>query len=87
MNNELFERLLYEEESTTLDFKKEQYRFAKATDDEKSELLKESSVSPMLGAGRKPISSSASKTFGVGGAMSSASRQPIIWMTIRSSSS
>jgi predicted HTH transcriptional regulator len=41
MNNELFERLLYEEESTTLDFKKEQYRFAKATDDEKSELLKD----------------------------------------------
>lgn len=41
MNNELFERLLYEEESTTLDFKKEQYRFVKATDDEKSELLKD----------------------------------------------
>lgn len=41
MNNELFERLLYEEESTTLDFKKEQYRFAKATEDEKSELLKD----------------------------------------------
>jgi len=41
MNNELFERLLYEEENTTLDFKKEQYRFAKATDDEKSEILKD----------------------------------------------
>lgn len=41
MNNVLFERLLYEEESTTLDFKKEQYRFVKATDDEKSELLKD----------------------------------------------
>lgn len=41
MNNELFEQFLYEEESTTLDFKKEQYRFAKATDDEKSELLKD----------------------------------------------
>lgn len=41
MNNELFERLLYEGESTTLDFKREQYRFAKATDDEKSELLKD----------------------------------------------
>ncbi len=41
MTNELFERLLYEEESPTLDFKKEQYRFAKATDDEKSELLKD----------------------------------------------
>jgi hypothetical protein len=41
MNNELFERLLYEEENTTLDFKKEHYRFAKATDDEKSELLKD----------------------------------------------
>lgn len=41
MNNELFERLLYEEESTTLDFKKEQYFFAKASEDEKSELLKD----------------------------------------------
>jgi hypothetical protein len=41
MNEALFERLLYEEESNTLDFKKEQYRFAKATDDEKSELLKD----------------------------------------------
>lgn len=41
MNDGLFERLLYEEESTTLDFKKEQYRFAKASDEEKSELLKD----------------------------------------------
>lgn len=41
MNDALFERLLYEEESTTLDFKREQYRFAKATEDEKSELLKD----------------------------------------------
>ena len=41
MNESLFERLLYEEESTTVDFKKEQYRFAKATEDEKSELLKD----------------------------------------------
>ena len=41
MNNELFERLLYEEESPTLDFKKEQYRFVKASEDEKSELLKD----------------------------------------------
>lgn len=41
MNKELFEKLLYEEESATLDFKKEQYRFAKATEDEKSELLKD----------------------------------------------
>lgn len=41
MNNGLFERLLYEEESTTLDFKEEQYPFVKATDEEKSELLKD----------------------------------------------
>ena len=41
MDSALFERLLYEEESTTLDFKKGQYRFAKATEDEKSELLKD----------------------------------------------
>src|SRR5438270_13804798 len=41
MNDALFERLLYEEESNTLDFKKEQYRFVKATDDDKSELLKD----------------------------------------------
>lgn len=41
MNRELIERLLYEDESTTLDFKKAQYRFAKASDEEKSELLKD----------------------------------------------
>ncbi len=41
MNNELFERLLYEEESPLLDFKRDQYPFAKVTKDEKSELLKD----------------------------------------------
>lgn len=41
MHKELFERLLYENESTTLDFKKEQYRFVRATDEQKSELLKD----------------------------------------------
>lgn len=35
------EALLWEEESTTLDFKQRQYRFAQATDDEKAELLKD----------------------------------------------
>jgi hypothetical protein len=40
MTSELFESLLFEEEGTTIDFKKEQYRFVKATDEEKSELLK-----------------------------------------------
>ena len=41
MNDQLFERLLYEEESSTLDFKKEQYLFVKASEEEKSELLKD----------------------------------------------
>lgn len=41
MDAALFERLLNEEESATLDFKRDQYPFAKATDDEKSELLKD----------------------------------------------
>ncbi len=41
MDATLFERLLYEEESPTLDFKKEQYHFVKATEEEKSELLKD----------------------------------------------
>lgn len=41
MTNELFESLLFEEEGTTIDFKKEQYRFVNAGDDEKSELLKD----------------------------------------------
>ena len=41
MDCALFERLLYEEETTTLDFKRDQYPFAKSTDDEKSELLKD----------------------------------------------
>lgn len=41
MNNELFEQLLYEEENPSLDFKRDQYRFARATEEEKSELLKD----------------------------------------------
>jgi Putative DNA-binding domain len=41
MDKTLFERLLYEEESTTLDFKRDQYPFAKASEDEKSKLLKD----------------------------------------------
>ena len=41
MDAALFERLLNEEEGATLDFKKEQYPFSKATDEEKSELLKD----------------------------------------------
>lgn len=41
MKEAFLEGLLYEEESPTLDFKKEQYRFVKATDDEKSEILKD----------------------------------------------
>ena len=38
MNEALFESLLFEKESETLDFKREQYRFVGASDDEKSEL-------------------------------------------------
>ena len=41
MTNELFEDLLTKEEGMMIDFKKEQYRFVKASDDEKSELLKD----------------------------------------------
>jgi len=41
MNQEKFEQLLYEEEGNTLDFKIEQYLFSKATDEQKSELLKD----------------------------------------------
>lgn len=41
MDKEAFERLLYEEESTTIDFKQEQYPFVKASEQEKSELLKD----------------------------------------------
>ncbi len=41
MNDEMFERLLYEEEGPVLDFKREQYRFVKANEEEKSELLKD----------------------------------------------
>ena len=37
----LINSLLYEEESTTLDFKSEQYKFVKAQDWEKAELLKD----------------------------------------------
>ena len=41
MKNQLLESLLYEEESPTLDFKKEQYPFSKASEEEKSELVKD----------------------------------------------
>ncbi len=41
MTPELIERLLFEEEGTTIDFKKEQYPFVNATEDEKAELLKD----------------------------------------------
>lgn len=41
MKPEELEQLLYEEEGPTLDFKRDQYAFAKASDDEKSELLKD----------------------------------------------
>jgi hypothetical protein len=41
MTNEQFESLLFEEEGTTIDFKKEQYRFVNASDEEKSELVKD----------------------------------------------
>jgi hypothetical protein len=41
MKTQLLESLLYEEESPTLDFKKEQYPFSKATEEDKSELVKD----------------------------------------------
>ena len=41
MDAALFESLLHEDESETLDFKKQKYAFSKATDHEKSELLKD----------------------------------------------
>ncbi len=41
MNKELFERWLYESESDSLDFKRDQYKFIGASDIEKSELLKD----------------------------------------------
>lgn len=41
VDSDLFESLLNDEEGLTLDFKKEQYLFAKASDVDKSELLKD----------------------------------------------
>ena len=41
MDTAQFEQLLYEDEGATLDFKREQYAFVKASQDEKSELLKD----------------------------------------------
>jgi len=41
MNEDFLVGLLYEEEGVTLDFKKEQYRFIKATNEDRSELLKD----------------------------------------------
>lgn len=41
MNGSLMEQLLHEGESSSLDYKRDQYLFAGATDDEKGELLKD----------------------------------------------
>jgi hypothetical protein len=41
MDAATFEQLLHEEQGATLDFMVEQYRFAKASDDDRSELLKD----------------------------------------------
>jgi predicted HTH transcriptional regulator len=41
MNDSLMEQLLHEGESSSLDYKRDQYPFADATDDDKSELLKD----------------------------------------------
>jgi hypothetical protein len=41
MNDSLMEQLLHEGESSSLDYKRDQYPFAGATDEEKSELLKD----------------------------------------------
>jgi len=41
MQKDFFEKLLFEDESTTLDFKRDQYKFVRASDEDKSELLKD----------------------------------------------
>jgi hypothetical protein len=41
VNDQLFEQLLNEEEGTSLDFKRDQYAFVGASDDDKSEILKD----------------------------------------------
>jgi hypothetical protein len=41
VNEQLVQALLFEEESTTLDFKRDQYKFVGGTDTDKSELLKD----------------------------------------------
>src|SRR5664280_335870 len=41
MHDALFNRWLYESESDSLDFKRDQYKFIKGSDQEKSELLKD----------------------------------------------
>ncbi len=41
MNATLLEQLLYEDESSTLDFKRDQYKFNGGSDDDRSELLKD----------------------------------------------
>lgn len=87
MDKAFFERLLYEEESETLDFKSEQYRFVKATEEEKSELLKD--ILGFVNAWRR---SEAYILIGVeevrgGAATSSASPTPTTSMTILSNNS
>ena len=41
VNEQLVQALLFEEESTTLDFKRDQYKLVGGTETDKSELLKD----------------------------------------------
>lgn len=66
MTDQLFERLLFEEEGTGIDFKKEQYRFAKASEEERSELVKDVLGSRMRGDERPHTFWWASKRFEAG---------------------
>jgi hypothetical protein len=74
MNDSQFERLLYEEESPTLDFKREQYPFAKASEEEKFELSRTSLGWRTLGVALRPTFSSELRTFAAAAQSFTASR-------------
>ena len=86
MNPNLMEHLLHEEEGVTLDFKREQYRFERADNEAKSELLKDiiafanawrrSTAYILLGV--EEIKGSRSKVVGIATSLDDASLQQFV---------
>ena len=86
MNSTLFEKLLDENESATLDFKRDQYSFAGANDYQKSEILKdilafanaERKTAAYILIGVEEVKGGRSKVVGVAAHLDDASLQQFV---------